>query len=177
MLPGLGLGAHRVKAAPFAKLRIGNTPRDILARCSGILNFTGDVQTRDAKMKCRTIRQFLLPGVLFVAATTGLAPAAQALDVFTYFCEIRRPTTGWEAWTASGEEYDVTYHIDLTSMTYTTSQSEDPDQRYQIESVEDDGSISLTRRVTIHPEKGTYRYFLQDHNFQVSYYGTCTVTE
>ena len=138
-------------------------------------------------MTGRTVRRFLAHGALAVAATLGLVPAVQAYDVFTYVCEIRRPTTGWEAWSSSGEEYDVTYHVDLTSMTYTSSLYKDPVKRYAIHSVEDNGSIRLTRDVnsdgyetggvTIHPKEGTYWYFMQDHNFQVSHRGTCTVIE
>ncbi len=130
-------------------------------------------------MNYKALRPLLLPGVLLVAATTGLASAAQIPEVFTYACEIRRSN--------SGAVYDVTYHIDLTSKTYTASHHDDPNKRYQIDSVRDDGSIRLFRNVDskgyaagtvlIYPEKGTYSYFLQDHNFQVKHYGTCTVTE
>ena len=138
-------------------------------------------------MTSTAVRNFLSPGALVVAAALGFSPAAQAYDVFTYVCEIRKPAAGSQAWSTSDKEYDVTYHIDLTSMTYTASLYKDPAKRYPIHSVEDDGSIRLTRDVnsagyetggvTIHPEKGTYRYFLQDHNFQVSHHGTCKVIE
>ncbi len=138
--------------------------------------------------------RLLLSGVLFVVLIQGIASAANAYDVFTFTCEVGKlpkDTDGKLLWSwgrpTSSEKYEVTYHIDLLSKTYTSSRFKDPTKRYPIDSVRDDGSIRLNMEidndgyriggVTIHPEKGLYRLRNTYHNYQVVHVGTCKVIE